>query len=106
MDKLIENLTKLSAEELDALLDRRDSRQFDCAWCELNESVPDPVHRFDTKEIFMRVSKATNAHEICSYISDDLELIYKLEKAGVESKFLSYLKACYEQGVVPCEWLS
>ncbi len=54
------------------LLDRRDSTQFDRPWCELNESVRDPVHRIDTKEIFMRVSKATYAHEMCSYIPDDL----------------------------------
>ncbi len=54
------------------LLDRRDSTQFDCLWCELNEFVSDPVRRIDTKEIFLRVSKATYAHEMCSYMPDDL----------------------------------
>ena len=104
MNELFENLAMLSGDELDEILDQRDSGMFDLAWCELNESVPELETRFDTKEVFTRLSKITSGHEICSYISDDLELIYKCDISKVESEFLNYLKDCYHKGIVPREW--
>ncbi|WP_263859059.1 hypothetical protein [Shewanella algae] len=39
MDKLLENLFSKRADELDALLDKRDEAAFDNAWVHLNQQV-------------------------------------------------------------------
>lgn len=106
MDKLLNTLQQLSSTELDKILDKRDLNPFDSSWCSLNDLIPDPGESLDTKSIFIKLSEITNGHEICSYISDDLELIDRAEKAGIQSEFLNYLKNSYEKGEVPCEWRS
>ena len=106
MKNLINHLSKMSACELDEILDKRDSDIFDSAWCSANAEIPDSEIRLDTKEIFIELSEATECHEVCSYISDDLELINKAQIASYKSEFIQYLEKCYEQGVVPCEWQS
>lgn len=113
MDKLLENLFSKRADELDALLDKRDETAFDNAWVHLNQQVGEvDAHldnsldnKFDSKALFIKLSEATNCHEICCYIADDLELIEKARTMGLESRFLDYLKQSYRQGQVPCEWL-
>ncbi|MFP9132827.1 hypothetical protein ACLKZ7_07525 [Shewanella algae] len=109
MDKLLENLFSKCADELDALLDKRDDAAFDNAWVHLNQQVGEvDAHldnKFDSKALFIKLSQAANCHEICCYIADDLELIEKARTMGLESKFLDYLKQSYRQGQVPCEWL-
>ncbi|BCV32222.1 hypothetical protein [Shewanella algae] len=109
MDKLLENLFSKRADELDALLDKRDDAAFDNAWVHLNQQVGEvDAHldnKFDSKALFIKLSEATNCHEICCYITDDLELIEKARTMGLESRFLDYLKQSYRQGQVPCEWL-
>ncbi len=97
-------MNKLSSSELDVVLDKRDSEPFDTAWCNLNDITPKTNGSLNTREIFIKLSEITNGHEVCSYISDDLELIDRAERAGIESDFLNYLKASYEQGKMPCEW--
>ncbi|EKU96195.1 hypothetical protein Lepto7375DRAFT_0170 [Leptolyngbya sp. PCC 7375] len=106
MDKLIENLVHLSSSELDEILDKRDLGAFDNAWCTQNEAVPEVDEPFDSEDIFVKLSKITNHHEICSYIADDLELLYRADKVGITSDFLTYLKGCYARGEVPCKWES
>ncbi|HAS6172350.1 MULTISPECIES: hypothetical protein [Vibrio] len=106
MEKLFQNLTTFSCDELNDILDQRDSKAFDHAWCKLDKLVPEPEARLDTKDVFIKLSGITKGHEICSYISDDLELIYKCETYKVESDFLNYLKNCYLRGTVPSEWHS
>ncbi|MFK8011127.1 MAG: hypothetical protein AB8B80_03735 [Marinicellaceae bacterium] len=104
MENLIRTLKKLDFHELDQILDQRDGESFSQAWCELHELVSTSSASFDAKEIFIKLSGITNAHEICSYIVEDLELIIKAEDLSVEPKFLNYLKKSYEQGTVPCTW--
>lgn len=106
MHNLINHLSKLSARELDEILDKRDSDIFDSAWCSANADIPEAVIRADTKNLFMKLLEATESHEVCSYISDDLELINKAKVASYKSEFIEYLEKCYEQGIVPCEWQS
>lgn len=106
MDELIENLARLNPSELDEILDKRDSGAFDDAWGTQNEAVPDVDEPFDAEDIFVKLSETTGHHEICSYIADDLELLYRAEKAGITSAFLTYLKSCYARGEVPSEWRS
>lgn len=104
MDILLESLNKLSSSEMDDILDKRDSDHFDLAWCNLNDITPATNRPLIAKDTFITLSGITNAHELCSYISDDLELIARADNAGVESDFLNYLKTSYEQGEIPCEW--
>ncbi len=101
MEKLLETLKSMSSDELDNLLDQRDEDPFDSTWVKLNQRVSEVNATIDSKDLFIRLSNATNHHEVCSYIADDLELINKAETLGIESEFLDYLKHCYEQGVVP-----
>lgn len=96
----------MNASELDDILNQRDEAPFDRAWCELNQSISELTEPFDTQHIFVKLSKATTGHEICSYICDDLELIHKAEILGIKSKFLDYLRQSYAQGKVPHEWNS
>ena len=104
MDRLIENLVRLSPSELDEILDKRDSGSFDDAWCMQDEAIPDVDEPFDAEDIFVKFSEITDHHEMCSYIADDLELLYRAAKAGITSDFLTYLKSCYGRGEVPCNW--
>lgn len=96
----------MSADELDSLLDQGDEAPFDSMWIKLNLRVCEVSVTKDYKELFLRLSNATNHHEVCSCITGDLELINKAEIKDIDSEFLDYLKHSYEQGVVPCEWHS
>ena len=104
MENLINHLSKMSSFELDEILDKRDSDSFDSAWCSVNDEIPDSDIKIDMKDIFIKLSEATESHEVCFYISDDLELINKAKIASYKSEFIKYLEKSYEQGVVPCEW--
>ncbi len=104
MENILKTLQKLDSQALDIILDHRDGDSFSQAWCELDELVSKSSASFDAKEIFIKLSGITNAHEVCSYIVEDLELILKADDLSIESKFLNYLKQSYEQGRVPCTW--
>jgi len=103
---IAKTLSNLSQEELDTILDNRDSSEFDKAWCEARELVPENEPETDIESLFMRLSRTTNAHEICSYIVEDIELIENASKAGIESDFINYLRYTYTQLQVPCKWKS
>lgn len=53
------------------------------------------------RESFMAVSRATNQHEIASYVSDDLDLIIRGRVLAMDDKLLSDLWAKYERGEFP-----
>lgn len=104
MEKLLEALRSMESNELDEILDKRDTDPFDSAWGDLYQISSGTDVSFDNKALFLKLSETTNCHEICSYISDDFELICRSEALGVKSEFLNYLKRSYEQGIVPSEW--
>ena len=104
MEKLLETLKSMEPNELDSILDKRDEDPFDSAWVDLYQSAAESDASFENKELFIKLSKATNFHEVCSYISEDIELIRRSEALGIKSEFLDYLKHSYEQGIVPSEW--
>jgi len=99
-EKLLLSLSKMEQDKLDELLDLRDDDSFDKQWLDLYEKC-DISTKAQTKELFLSLSKLTQGHEICSYISDDLELIQKARALGIESKFLDYLESSYEKGIFP-----
>lgn len=94
----------MTTEELDDLLDERDENSFECAWIDLNARVSHVKSHTDCKDLFIKVSNATNHHEICSYIADDMVLMNKAETLKLDSKFLDYLQQSYKQGIVPSKW--
>lgn len=104
IDKLLSTLSALSVDELNAILEIRDADPFDSTWCKLNESVGGSETHPNAHDIFVRISKTTEQHEITSYIADDLDLIHRAEQKGIEDPFLQYLKSCYAEGVVPSKW--
>ena len=103
LDKLHRNLATLSPEQLDDILDVRDSEPFDSSWCELNELVGGDEQHPDAEDIFVEISSITNQHKITSYIADDIDLIHRAELKGIDTQFLQLLKRSYEEGTVPKE---
>ena len=101
---LLKTLKSLSSVELDHFLVRRDSPSFDIAWTESCDLFDEYESFPDEEDIFIKLSEVTNQHEICSYISDDFELLYEAERKSIENPFLSYLKETYKQGKIPYNW--
>jgi len=102
-DKLLKSLSKMEQDTLDELLDYRDDGGFDKEWLDLYEKCNIST-KAETKELFLSLSKLTNGHEICSYISDDLQLIQKARALGIDSQFLDYLESSYKKGVFPSRY--
>lgn len=95
------HLASYSSEELDNYLDWRDEDPFDSQWCESYEQVKSACCGFDTADLYQRLSKASHAHEVSSYILDDWILLAKAQFIGFSSMFVSQLQKCYEQGRLP-----
>lgn len=53
------------------------------------------------REAFLAVSRATNQHEIASYVSDDLDLIVRGRILGLKDRFLDGLWSDYERSEFP-----
>lgn len=104
IELLIKNLQSKSSNFFDEILDSRDEDAFDSAWVATNKMVPNETGVSGHESEFVILSLATKHHEICSYIQDDFELLERAAMYGIESPFLSYLKVCYEQGIVPSQW--
>ena len=102
-EKLLKNLSSMEQEKLDELLDCRDDDSFDKQWLDLYEKCNIST-KAETKELFLSLSKLTQGHEICSYISDDLELIQKAKALGIDSEFLEYLESSYKKGKFPSKY--
>ena len=103
LETLLRNLLSLTPDELDSILDVRDSKPFDSAWCELNELVGGDEQHPDAESIFVQISSVTNQHEIASYIADDVDLIHRADRKEISTPFLRLLKRCYDKGIVPTE---
>lgn len=88
--KLRENLQQLSEEDLDDILDRRDSKEFDSAWSQLLECVQDVDVKIGDEAIFKSLSDTLSQHEITSYIVDDLLVLAKVKTMGIESALYYY----------------
>lgn len=100
--------------DCDAALDARDrDSEFDSEWVSLSEeiegkwaatTVPPEVSALAEdirRESFLAVSRATQQHEIASYVSDDFELIVRGRLLGMEGSFLRQLWAVYDRGDFP-----
>jgi hypothetical protein len=100
--------------DCDAALDARDSdAEFDSEWVRLSDEIEgrwgvatiaaeaEALAEDIRKESFLAVSRATQQHEIASYVSDDFELIVRGRLLGMEGSFLRQLWAVYERGDFP-----
>lgn len=101
VDILQYKLRTFSDDELNSILDKRDSFEFEKYWLALAKQVESVAIDFEGEERFVKLSQATGGHEICSYIIEDIELIEKAMIKQIESPFLSYLMDSYKKGEVP-----
>lgn len=104
LDKLIDDLRHRSSEELDHWLDEQEDYAFEQAWAEANAQLPPTTDLRGLRKIFQQLQAATNSHEICTYIIEDLELLRKAEYNQVQTPFINYLRTSYEQGQFPRHW--
>jgi hypothetical protein len=100
--------------DYDAALDARDrDSEFDSEWVRLSDEIErrwgvatihaeaEALVEDIRRESFLAVSRATQQHEIASYVSDDFELIVKGRLLGMEESFLRQLWTVYERGDFP-----
>ena len=101
--KLTKTLGDFTTENLNELLDQRDSSLFETLWLEARAEVPEGKAPEELKHIFISVSNATNQHEIASYIADDIELISHAKMSESKNKFVIQLAKKYANGEFPHE---
>jgi hypothetical protein len=100
--------------DCDAVIDALDaSPAYEAEWLKAQEAVdqaweraaPGPVIRDLVerirKHVFFAVSKASNQHDIASYVSDDFDLIVRARIVGVSSGFLERLWSVYQANGLP-----
>jgi len=106
IEKLKTFLSSKSNAELDDILDQRDEKKFDSAWCQVYEVVDEVSVDIEEEAIFKELSELVSQHEIVSYIIDDLKMLKKADEMGVTPPFVLFLQESYEEGVVPHVWQS
>jgi hypothetical protein len=100
--------------DCDRVLDARDkNKEFEGGWISLSEkikalwpsadvSATDQQRAEDIRrESFLAVSRATEQHEIASYVSDDFDLIIRGKLLGLREPFLDQLWDAYQRGEFP-----
>ena len=100
-------------DDLDDVLDERDETEFEKPWLDCSERIKaawesNPVDEMTTttmdeirKESFLAVSRATQQHEIASYVSDDFELISKSIALDLNDPYATELLETYRSGKIP-----
>jgi hypothetical protein len=98
---------------LDDILDQRDDTTFEQPWLQCSARIKAAWESSDidattTKEIdevrkesFLIVSRATEQHEIASYVSDDFELISKSIALNLNDPYAIDLLGSYRSGKIP-----
>ena len=94
-------LKSMTENELNEILDLRDSSLFEKEMIRLYEQLKNVDVEFDGEERFIRLSNATNCHEACSYIIEDFELIEKALSVNYENLLLNHLIESYKKGMIP-----
>lgn len=100
----------------DAALDSRDrDEEFDASWVRLYEKIERRWARAAVaenlrllaedirRESFLAVSRATEQHEIASYVSDDFDLVARGRLVGLGDPMLDQLWHAYEDGKFPTQ---
>lgn len=102
IDKLERFLRSTSQDQLDAILEFRDSEVFERLYTpHLKKYWNESIRFAEAKELFIRLSNATEQHEIVSYISDDLDLITAYRLSGQQNDYMDEMVAKYENGEMP-----
>ncbi len=104
------NSELFAEQDLDAVLDLRDSEPFDSAWIASFNAIASQWQAADMQptavdalrqQAFLHASRHTQQHEIASYISDDFELIGKMLLLQLDEPFIAHLLHEYQQQRLP-----
>jgi hypothetical protein len=78
------------------------SDELECRWAKITVSEELRTLAEETRrESFLAVSRATQQHEIASYVSDDLDLIVRAQIIGLTDPLLDQLWHAYDAGEFP-----
>ncbi|WOO43079.1 hypothetical protein [Rubellicoccus peritrichatus] len=121
LDTILESILKrtylsdycFASKDLDGILDRREDEGFEKEWIDshkrieakfsdsnLSEETKEKIEEI-RKESFLATSRATEQHEIASYVSDDFDLIAKNIALGLADPFIDSLFEKYIQDKLP-----
>ena len=104
----------IGALDHDSILDERDGdADFEAHWKRCYDEIEakwatadvnkDAIAQKDDvrRETFLSVSRATEQHEIASYVSDDFDIIVRGSLLGINDNFLDDLWAAYNRNEIP-----
>ena len=98
---LLEQLDTLSGDQYDALLEDRDAPPFEELWLALYHRVAPLKPHPEQRAHFIALSNLTAQHELTEAVSDDLDLIWACEQAGLADPFITFMRELYSRGRVP-----
>ncbi len=102
-----------SGKDLDGILEQRDEDPFDNDWITSYNNIDEMWSNFQApdeiidlieeirKESFLTTSRATQQHEIASYVSEDFDLISKNIVLKVSDSFVESLLFIYMADSLP-----
>ena len=101
LQPLLEHLSTLSDDQYDALLDDRDAPPFEVRWLRLYNRIAPLTPHPEQQANFVALSNLTAQHELTEAVSDDLDLVWTCEQAGLTDPFITFLREVYARGRVP-----
>lgn len=110
--QLVSSFNELN--DWDAILDERDKNpDFESAWRKCFDEIERAWEKAAVSsevslmietircEVFLDVSRATNQHEIASYVSDDFDIIARSSVLKWNDSFIEHLWNTYQSGEIP-----
>ena len=98
---LLEHLSTLSDDRYDALLDDRDAQPLEVWWLGVYDQVAPLTPHPEQQANFVALSNLTAQHELTEAVSDDLDLVWTCEQAGLTDPFITFLREVHARGRVP-----
>ena len=103
------NFTEFDSEKIDAMLDSRDSSEFEEDWLKVFQKLEN--RPFDAKDLktvknireiaYKKTYNSTNHSELSAYVADDFEMIAKSLLADLNDEWLNALFLSYLHGLFP-----
>ncbi len=103
------NFTEFDSEKIDAMLDSRDSSEFEEDWLKVFQKLEN--RPFDAKDLktvknireiaYKKTYNSTNHSELSAYVADDFEMIAKSLLADLNDEWLNALFLSYLLGLFP-----
>jgi hypothetical protein len=103
----------ISAQELQRMLNTRDSLEFDHKWTEACQRVAqaEVIHNLEEEDVdtiaeireiaFKRAYEVCQSSELSGYVSDDFDMIARAVRAGCLDGWLNELWSSYRSGQFP-----